>query len=204
MAETWLENGSFKAEIDSGNLRLSGGDLLQGRKLSVDYDTVATDTDGIFWYYGNGSSPRVDYFYMDCYFDGAREVLRVINATTQNANIYDTAGWRAGSSQKYKGNIRTLIEKDLENLLTAFRNNDVKIFNRKDAPNIDEVGVIAEEADSLITGGDTQSIAPIKYCGYLHSIIKAMDVEYTKQVEDLQSQITDLQAQIDELKKAKA
>lgn len=210
MAETWLSNGAT-VQVDGNDITFSHGittgttvaatgnitsdatvigdsGVRSGSNMQVDYDTVSNDTAGITFYYGDDTDPRDGTYILDCYDDGSREVFRVIVPGTQLANVYDTAGWRAGSARHNKEEIRDITDSELIDLLITLKNDVVKRYKRKNSIDGDEIGVIAEEGNDFITGGNHECIAPIKYCGYLHAVIKGL---YLK-MENMQAQINEL------------
>lgn len=220
MAETWLNNGAH-VQVDGNNITFSHGvDVSSGVTvgntlgvtgavtcssgvdvthtlecgIGVEVDTIntATDTVGITWYYGDGASAQDGSFYIDCYHDGTRECLRVVKGATQCGKIYDNSGWQAGCSREYKEDIRDITPEELKTFLASLENDEPKKYKRIGSDHGDEVGVIAEEANNFINGDNDEWIAPIRYCGYLHTVIKAMQVDFNEKIADLQAQIDEL------------
>jgi hypothetical protein len=201
---------SFKNNLDttfSGNvgigtttprvrLDVSGASsyIVSGGGIAADYDNPATDTQGIFWYAGNGASPRTTSYYMDI----AGGALRVVGSSVQYAYVSDATGWKAGSSRTLKQNIKQLGSEDYQALYEDFSKLPVFSYEYKSSPGDKQIGIIAEETSPLIIGSDTNGVSPTRWVGYLTGVVKYQ----AQRIEDLEKNNTELAGRIDKLEQA--
>jgi len=132
---------------------------------------------------GDDADPHTDYYYLKTNSLDL-EVWRMLSTDdptpVQCAYIDSSSGWQAGSQRKLKTNIEALTNFDgfLEELdqLTLYR------YERKDALGLEEVGILAEEAPSLMLSGNQTGINYTRAIGYLLGIVKGQQA----QIQELQ------------------
>lgn len=160
--------------------------------LNLDWSTVGRNTRGLWWRTGNGSAARAAYVYMNL----TGGVFRVVGVNTNTwvdvplAQVSSTAGWSGYSTAAVKQNIRPMDAEGRSAVRADFANLKTYTYERVDDPGRPEMGVIAEEAPQWIKGNDPDTVNPIRWLGYLTTVIK-----------DQQAQIDDLRRQLDAIQK---
>jgi hypothetical protein len=191
-------NNAVTADLTSGGMRLYGGTDVDGW-LFVDYDTVATDTVGIWLFRGNGSTAQAykSYYYMDvCYWGAGGPsdyCFRVINGSETNSGyIYNTTGWLTTCSRTLKHDINELSDADYQYVTGLLNSTTYYSFRRNDTPDTPEVGFISEYTPEIM-GSDGYGMNPTKAAGFLVAAVKAQQ----RQIDEIETMIT----QIKELKR---
>ncbi len=162
--------------------------------LRVDINTVSTDSNGIYWHVGNGSSAYYRYVYQDI-ADGYFRV-RALDTNTWGevtlARVNKTSGWEAGCSAELKRDIVEVGTARMDAIRTDFKALKVYTYERKDDPGRAEIGVIAETTSPWIKGSSDDAVSPLRWLGYLTAVVK-----------DQQAQLDQLRLEIEALKSGK-
>jgi hypothetical protein len=149
------------------------GTVIIGSGLWVDYNTTSKDTGGIQLYSGDGTSPRISYYYFDVE-NNSGTGLRIVKSgspDSQIAYINSSSGWNAGCSIKLKQDVVQLSDDGYKDLTEQFNNIPLYSYKRKGLAGDPEIGFIAEETPD-IAGSTGKAITYIKTIGFLTTVVK--------------------------------
>jgi hypothetical protein len=166
------------------------GQIVLSAGQHIDYDVTATDTNGITFYAGDGTSVRNQTFILDMEHSvGAYIRMRITRAGSGLlAYVQDTTGWKAGCSRTIKHDIQELSDTDISELTGILEKTPLFKYKRNDVPSEQEVGLISEETPEIM-GSDGYGISPVKSIGFLMAVIKGQE----QKIKDLETRLSQLE-----------
>jgi len=150
--------------------------------MSVDYNTVSSDSFGMLWYQGNNSVARAYYVFMDMNAQAFRVVGNTTGSEVEWANISDTSGWAAASGSPFKDNIKTITQQQLNYLFKSIINVPLRTYRRRDDVTQSlEFGILAEEIlPEILSAKNKEFIQPVKWLGVLTALVQSLAVRVAR------------------------